>query len=115
MDGSGKFQTPELRRHRMSGSRPKSDLGSRLALGLAVLALVPGILARYGVNGRDLMALMAGTGTIVLVLFLDVLYALLRKTLDSLRSLPARLRTQRRSRVRFTREWHRAESARRRL
>jgi hypothetical protein len=99
----------------MSGSRHKSDLGSRLALGLAVLALVPGLLTRYGVNGRDLVALMLGTGTVVLVLFLDVLYALLRKTLDTLRSIPARLRIHRRSRVRFTREWHRAESARRRL
>jgi hypothetical protein len=99
----------------MRDIRPQGDLFSRLALGLAVLALVPGVLPRYGVNQQDLMALMAGAGAIVLLLFLDVLSALLRKTVDTLGSILTRLRDYRRSHVRFTPEWHRAEAARRRL
>ena len=59
----------------MPDIRPKSDLLSRVALGLSVLALLPGVLPHYGVEQRTIMALMPGVGAIVLLLFLDVLLA----------------------------------------
>ncbi len=97
----------------MPDRRPKSDIPSRLALGLAVLALVPGVLPRYGVDPQDLMAVMAGTGAIVLLLFLDVLRALLRMTIRVLGAIPARLGAHRRRRVRFAAERQQAQAVRR--
>jgi hypothetical protein len=98
----------------MPDRRPKSDIPSRLALGLAVLALVPGVLPHYGVAPQDLIAVMAGTGAIVLLLFLDVLRALLRMTVRVLGAFPARLHAHRLRRARFTPAWHRARALRRR-
>lgn len=94
----------------MRGTRPKSDILSRLTLGLAVLALAPSVLPRYGVDPHDLMAPMAGTAAIVLLLFVDVLRVLLRVAARALDAITERLRAYRRLCTRLTPGWRGAQA-----